>query len=422
MKPSNTLHNLSLEQVLSGSIPAAGRITLKLMSRLQTGSLRLTLPNGATLNFGQAPVHADHAADEVLAATLKIKNWSVCNDALKSGDVGFAEAYIRGDWTTDSLPDLLKLLIANRDAIETAIYGSKLGQLFYRVKHWLNRNSRAGSKRNIHAHYDLGNQFYRLWLDPSMTYSSALYNGDFSLSLEQAQTAKYQRILSQLSDKTSQQILEIGCGWGGFAELAIQAGHEVTGLTLSTEQLEWAKKRLAPDSTNSARRSAAERLLLQDYRDTNGQFDAIVSIEMFEAVGEQYWGSYFDCLSRNLKSGGLAVVQTIVIADQLFERYRSNTDFIQQYIFPGGMLPSQEKFTQLAITKGFKVKQAFAFGHDYAHTLKLWRIKFMDQLQTVKTQGFDDRFVRTWEFYLAYCEAAFSKGNTDVYQFTLQRD
>ena len=409
----------SLNALQSLSIPTAGRFALKLLEKLHTGSLRLTLPGGQVIQFGDIHNHAPGQHH----ANLKLHSWSVCQSAIKSGDVGFAEAYIRGDWSTDltkdALPNLLKLLIANRQAIESVIYGNWLGRAIYRIKHLLNRNTRAGSKRNIHAHYDLGNNFYKLWLDPTMSYSSALYRGNDELSLDQAQEAKYQRALAELGLKgtgtqTGKHILEIGCGWGGFAQIAAQQGHQVTGITLSTEQLAWAQQRLATLGLSNQ-----TNFLLQDYRDTSDQFDAIVSIEMFEAVGEPYWDSYFECLQRNLKTGGRAVVQSITIDESLFERYRTSTDFIQQYIFPGGMLPTKTGFEALAAKHGLQVTSSFGFGYDYAHTLKQWREMFMSKLDAVRSEGFDSRFINTWEFYLAYCEAAFAKDNTNVYQFTL---
>ena len=405
----------SITALQSLAIPAAGRFALKLLEKLHTGSLRLTLPGGQIIQFGDITNHAPGQHH----ANLKLHSWSVCQSAMKSGDVGFAEAYIRGDWSTDhtpdALPNLLKLLIANRQAIESVIYGNWFGRALYRIKHLLNRNTRAGSKRNIHAHYDLGNNFYKLWLDHTMSYSSALYGGNEALRLDQAQEAKYRRALQELNlVKTDNHILEIGCGWGGFAQIAAQNGQRITGITLSTEQLAWAQLRM--EKLGLGRQS---NFLLQDYRDTSDQFDAIVSIEMFEAVGEQYWDSYFECLNRNLKPGGRALVQSITIDEQLFERYRTSTDFIQQYIFPGGMLPTKTGFEALAATHGLKVVASLGFGYDYAHTLKQWREVFMSKLDAVRAEGFDGRFINTWEFYLAYCEAAFTKDNTNVYQFTL---
>jgi cyclopropane-fatty-acyl-phospholipid synthase len=407
---SESMHSLSSLAATgraARSIPTPAKIILKLLSGLRHGSLKLRTPDGAHLFFGDG-------GEQV---TLELASWDVFGAALRSGDIGFAEAYINGGWSTDNLTGLIALLARNRADIEALVYGSWWGSLAYRIKHFMNRNSKAGSRKNIHAHYDIGNDFYKLWLDPSMTYSSALYEGAAGADLELAQAAKYRRILGQLQVTAGAKVLEIGCGWGGFAELAArEAGVHVSGLTLSSEQLAYANARL-----ERAGLAHMADLRLCDYRDCDGQYDAIASIEMFEAVGESYWPSYFECIARNLKPGGRACVQTIVIADELFERYRKGTDFIQQYIFPGGMLPSPAVFERLAFEYGLTVTNAFRFGIDYADTLAAWRRAFHARLDQVRAQGFDERFIRTWEFYLCYCEAAFREKNTDVMHFTLTR-
>jgi cyclopropane-fatty-acyl-phospholipid synthase len=378
---------------------------LALLRGLRHGRLTVTTPAGRTLAFGSGEPHA----------TVRLANWNVCGASLAKGDIGFAESYIAGDWSADSLAAVLRVLVANRDVIERAVYGSWWGGLLHRVRHRLNRNSRAGSRRNIHAHYDLGNPFYSVWLDPSMTYSSALYGDEPARSLQDAQHAKYRRILDVLGLAPGARVLEIGCGWGGFAEMAARDGLRVTGLTLSTEQHAWATRRLA-----DAGLADRARFLLQDYRDERGRYDAIVSIEMFEAVGEPYWDAYFRTLSRCLEPGGVALVQTITIDEAFFERYRRSTDFIQQYIFPGGMLPSKTVFAERAGRAGLSVEDRFGFGLDYARTLEAWREAFVANLPRIAAQGFDARFARTWEFYLAYCEAGFAQGNIDVVQFALR--
>jgi cyclopropane-fatty-acyl-phospholipid synthase len=387
------------------AMPAQAKLILQLLKKIKYGSLRLECPDHSVLHYG----------DQTNPVTLSLKNWQPCIAAVKSGDIGFAESYIHGDWTTDNLPRLLEFFIHNRQAVETAIYGTWWGSLLYRIKHIFNRNSRSGSRRNIHAHYDIGNHFYRLWLDPSMTYSSALFKEE-QHTLEQAQQAKYARIYSQIDVHAGSKILEIGCGWGGFAECATRLGSHVTGLTLSTEQLEFARARLADAGLDQH-----ADLRLQDYRDTEGEFDAIASIEMFEAVGENYWDSYFSCVAQRLKTGGKACIQTITIADELFERYRKGTDFIQQYIFPGGMLPSPAVFRARAEKHGLQVIDEFAFGLDYARTLSLWDRAFQAKQAEIFELGFDERFKRTWEFYLAYCEAGFRAKSIDLFQFTLQK-
>jgi cyclopropane-fatty-acyl-phospholipid synthase len=392
--------------------PAAARFVLPLLERLQYGRLAVTFPDGQRAEFGRGGQGEPHA-------DIRLANWNVCGAALKSGDIGFAESYVAGDWASSDLARLLAFFIRNRDAADTVIYGSFWGQLAYRIKHWLNRNTRAKAKKNITAHYDLGNAFYSLWLDPSMTYSSALLDAVDDphvplqeAELQRAQQAKYQRALDELRLAPGSRVLEIGCGWGGFAEVAARAGHQVCGLTLSPSQLEHARMRLA-------RAALAADLRLQDYRDEQAAYDGIASIEMFEAVGEEYWPSYFATLARCLTPGGRACIQTIVIDDRLFDRYRRSTDFIQQYIFPGGMLPSRSVFAQHAEAAGLTIERSHAFGRAYARTLASWRSLFLARLDGVRALGFDTRFIRIWEFYLAYCEAAFAQGSTDVVQFTL---
>jgi cyclopropane-fatty-acyl-phospholipid synthase len=384
-----------------------------MLHRLKHGSLSLTLPDGSQHRFG---------GGEFPNASLCLHNWKVCAAALKSGDIGFAEGYIDGDWSTGDLSALLRLFIANRREVEDVIYGTWLGRLVYRIRHLLHRNTRSNSQKNIHAHYDLGNAFYELWLDGTMNYSSALFESP-DTSMQQAQRAKVARALRMTDVKAGDRVLEIGCGWGALAEMAsVEFGASLVGVTLSTEQLAWARARME-------RCGVAERvdLRLQDYRDigrasaADGQFDAICSIEMIEAVGREYWPTYFSTVARLLKPGGKACIQSIVIADELFERYLQSTDFIQQYVFPGGCLPSPQAFREQARQAGLEVVDEFCFGQDYAETLRQWRQTFMAREQQVLALGFDQRFMRIWEFYLAYCEAAFSERNTDVVQYTLRK-
>ncbi|WP_374406618.1 class I SAM-dependent methyltransferase [Hydrogenophaga sp.] len=382
--------------------PAAARTTLRLLQELRHGTLTLQLPDGAVHRFGQGAGPT---------ALLRLHDWSVFGATLRSGDIGFAEAYIAGQWSTPHLSELLRLLVANREALDDAVYGSWIGRLAYRLRHLLNRNSKANSRKNIHAHYDLGNAFYSLWLDETMNYSSALFeHPDQDMVL--AQHAKVRRALRMAGVQPGDRVLEIGCGWGALAEKAItEFGASVTGVTLSTEQLDYARQR-----------NPGADLRLQDYRDiSDAPFDAICSIEMVEAVGREYWDTYFGALNRLLKPGGRACVQSITIRDELFDRYLSGTDFIQQYIFPGGCLPSPSGFHAAARRAGLELVDVYRFGADYARTLQLWRQRFLLQQDRVLQQGFDSRFLRTWEFYLAYCEAAFAEGNTDVVQFTLRK-
>ncbi len=402
---------LSATLSLPPSAPAAARAVFRVLAKLSIGRLHVQLPDGSSAHFGAHDSNGPHAA-------IRLVNWHVCAAALKSGDIGFAESYIAGDWQTPDLAALLRLFIANREAIESVVYGSWWGSLIYRAKHLLRRNSRRGSKKNIHAHYDLGNPFYRLWLDETMNYSSAWFNGDRTQGLPEAQQAKVLRALDECGLQPGQRLLEVGCGWGSLAQAAATArGAHVVGVTLSSEQLAWAQSRIA-----AARATERVDLRLQDWRDIDDEpFDAIASIEMFEAVGREYWPSFFAMLRNKLKPGGRACLQSITIRDDLFERYVHGTDFIQQYIFPGGLLPSPSEFRKAAHEAGLEVINELAFGLDYAETLARWRERFLAEERRVRLIGFDTRFMRTWEFYLAYCEAAFACGNTDVVQFTLRR-
>jgi cyclopropane-fatty-acyl-phospholipid synthase len=332
--------------------PAAARTVLQLLQKIRHGSITLHLPDGSVQRFG------DSATPH---ATLHLKNWNAFTGALKSGDIGFAESFIDGDWSTPDLTGLLRVLVQNRAEVDRVIFGSWVGRLAYRIKHLLQRNTRSNSKKNIHAHYDLGNAFYSLWLDPTMNYSSALFDGDLTQSLSQAQSAKVRRALQQVDLAPGSRVLEIGCGWGALAEMAtLEHGAHLTGVTLSTEQLDFARARMQ-------RQGLAERtdLRLQDYRDIqDGPYDAVCSIEMIEAVGQGFWPTYFSTVARMLKPGGKACIQSIVIADALFERYLASTDFIQQYIFPGGCLPSPSEFKAQARAAGLVVVEEHAFGHD----------------------------------------------------------
>ena len=408
---SPALHRPSdLSTDLLADMPRAARAGVRLLQRLQHGTLLLELPDGRTLRLGTGSTPT---------ANLRLHSWNVFSAVVRSGDIGLAEGYIAQDWSTPHLAELLKLLMANRDTLESLVYGAWWGRLAYQLRHLLNRNTRAGSRRNIHAHYDLGNAFYSAWLDPSMNYSSAWFEGDLQGDLTQAQNAKVRRALHSAHVQPGSRVLEIGCGWGALAEMgAGEFQAHVTGVTLSSEQLAYAQTR-----AEQAGLAAQVDLRLQDYRDINdGPYDAICSIEMVEAVGQSYWPSYFGALQRLLKPGGRACVQSIVIDDALFERYVRSTDFIQQYIFPGGCLPSPSGFKAAAEQAGLRVEASFSFGPDYAETLRRWHQRFAQQRALVQAQGFDPAFQRTWEFYLAYCEASFDTANIDVVQYTLVKD
>lgn len=395
---------------LPTDIPTVARTGLRLLQGIRHGSLLLELPDGRQLRYGTG---------DVLSASMRLRNWNVFHAVMRSGDIGLAESYINEDWTTPHLADFLRLLLANRDALESLVYGSWWGRLAYRLRHVLRRNTKANSRKNIHAHYDLGNSFYQLWLDESMNYSSAWFEGNIQGDLTQAQHAKVRRALESAGVQAGQRVLEIGCGWGALAEMAAtQFKAQVVGVTLSTEQLAYGQQRM----TTAGVQDQVD-LRLQDYRDIqDGTFDAICSIEMIEAVGQAYWPTYFSHMHRLLKQGGKACIQAIVIDDKLFDRYVQGTDFIQQYIFPGGCLPSPAKIREEAERAGLRVQEEFAFGQDYAETLRRWHHRFVQQRGQVLMQGFDSRFLHTWEFYLAYCEAAFGARNIDVVQYTLVKD
>ena len=381
----------------------AAHFVLKALERLAVGCLTVRLPDGTLRSFGPA------GADE--AAVLQVNDWKFFRRVLLDGDIGFAEAYMEGLCDSPDLARLIALLADNERHLGAVSRNNILHNLLLRWLHRRRENSRDGAKRNIHAHYDLGNNFYRLWLDPTMTYSSALYGGDARTPLEAAQSAKYDRILGQIGARQGDSILEIGCGWGGFAEAAARRGMRVTGVTISREQLEFARARIE-------RAGVGHNVDLQfrDYRDIEGRYDHIVSIEMVEAVGERYWPDYFDVLKRHLAPGGSALVQAIVIADEFFENYRAHPDFIQTYIFPGGMLLTRDGIAEQCRRAGLKIGELYSFGRDYARTLDAWLSRFDTVADQVAKLGFDERFRRMWRYYLAYCSAGFSTGRTDVLQ------
>lgn len=374
-------------------------------ARLKTGTLRVSFPDqpDLVLDKGGGP-HAE----------VHIRSPRAVWRLLTGGDLGFARAYVDGDWDSPDVEAVLRLALKNEAALIGAIRPWPLWGWLAHLRHRLRPNSLRGSRKNIASHYDLGNDFYAAWLDESMTYSSALFMRP-DMSLSDAQTAKYARIVEQLNIGPDDHILEIGCGWGGFAEYAIaNTDCRVTGLTLSTEQAAFASERLA-----RAGMASRADIRLEDYRQVSGQFDKIVSIEMFEAVGEANWPTYFRTVRERLKPGGQAHIQTITIADDRFEHYRVNADYIQTYIFPGGMLPSPEKFITAARKEGLVFNGGLPFGHDYARTLRLWDKAFVANWPQIQTLGFDERFYRMWHYYLVYCAAGFEADTINVYQFDL---
>ncbi|TDQ62337.1 SAM-dependent methyltransferase [Phaeovulum veldkampii] len=376
--------------------------------QMRTGQLDFVLPDGRRF---RASGH-----EPGISATLTVHDPDIFARLIREGDLGFCEAYLDEGWSTPDLMAFMALVHADNDALYDGFPGQGVVQAFEKLRHWLRGNSRRQAKRNIAHHYDLGNDFYSLWLDPSMTYSSALFTTGTE-TLQEAQRAKYAALVDALGVKPGDHVLEVGCGWGGFAEYAAaERGLRVTGLTISKAQHDYAVARIA-------RAGLADRVTikLQDYRDERGQYDAIASIEMFEAVGEKYWPTYFDALSARLKPGARACLQIITVQDRRFDTYRKNVDFIQKYIFPGGMLPSPSALRAQIARAGLREVGAIWFGPDYARTLRIWHETFNARWDEVAAMGFDARFRRMWNFYLASCAGAFEGRNCDVTQITIER-
>lgn len=386
-------------------LPFAVSKILSLLDKIAQGTLNLTTPQGLSIQIG-------HGNGPI--ADMQINNWSAMKKILRNGDIGLAESYRDGLVQTKDITSLLRFAIQNQTALDSAINGHPLFQAAYWLKHLLRTNTRTNSRKNISAHYDLGNNFYQLWLDSSMTYSSAYFAGDHTLDLTTAQANKYQRMLDLTGAKPGDQLLEIGCGWGGFAEYAASKGIYVHGVTLSREQLNYAQRRI-----DKAGLSNHVQLELRDYRDLGEKYDHIVSIEMLEAVGERYWKTYFNQLNNLLKPNGKAAIQVITIRDDKFENYRRRSDFIQQYIFPGGMLPSVEKLNQVTEDSGLNISSLERFGKDYAETLRRWRKSFEQQKNRIRNLGFDQNCIKLWRFYLCYCEAGFDENEIDVVHLQL---
>ncbi|TDR27837.1 SAM-dependent methyltransferase [Hydromonas duriensis] len=403
------MNTTSVIQDTTRGVPSMAKIFISLLGRLQHGHLELIMPDNTHLTFGDAA--------SPLRAVLQLRDWRACARILRAGDIGFAESYEAHWLDSPDLTALLTLAIQNNAALDSLVSGGRLSTLWYRLRHFLRPNTRKGSRRNIHAHYDIGNAFYGRWLDASWTYSSAVFYGNYDLPLEQAQANKYQRIIDELGLKAGDKVLEVGCGWGGFAVHAAKLGIAVHGITISPAQLQLAQERVAQENLGSL-----VQLALCDYRDVQGEYDAVVSIEMVEAVGERFWPEYFKTLAARLKQGGQAMVQSITIQESVFERYRSTPDFIQQYIFPGGMLPSPERFNQHAQAAGLKNINQYHFGRDYAETLRRWRFAWEKEKAAFSQLGLDERFMRIWRLYFSYCEVGFDEGRTDVIQFLLQKE
>jgi cyclopropane-fatty-acyl-phospholipid synthase len=389
--------------------PAAFRTVLRISAEnWEYGRLTFVLPSGREVR-----VEGDKAGPD---ARLIVNDFRFLSRVLSAGDIGFGEGFMAGEWDTPDLSALLEAFTVNLDRLQTLLEGSAVYRLVGAMAHALRRNSRAGSKRNILAHYDLGNAFYSRWLDPSMTYSSARYERP-GQSLSEAQRNKYASLARQIDLGPDNHVLEIGCGWGGFAEFAAgEIGARVTGITISPAQYEFARKRLFEAGLNER-----AELRLVDYRDVTGRFDRVASIEMFEAVGEAYWPTYFGKIHDVLAPGGRAGLQIITIRDELFAQYRKRADFIQKYVFPGGMLPSETRLKEEAALAGLEWRDIVRFGQNYADTLAEWARRFESAWEEIRGLGFDERFRRLWRFYLGYCEAGFRTERTNVVQLSLTK-
>jgi cyclopropane-fatty-acyl-phospholipid synthase len=391
-----------------GSLPRPARLAFNFAARLRRGTLEAVLPNGQRYLFG--------GAEPGPAATMIINNLDFARRLISGGDLGVAEGYLRGEWETPNLTQFLYLFNVNHDVIAGTLCALPLIRLFQSVRFWLHRNTRSQAKRNIEAHYDLGNRFYEAWLDETMTYSSALFEHETD-NLSVAQTRKYQSLATAIGLAPGQKVLEIGCGWGGFAEFAAKThGVDVVALTISPKQFDFARQRVFNAGLNDK-----VEVKLQDYRDERGVFDRIASIEMIEAVGEQYWSTYFRQMRDRLVPGGFSGIQAITIQDRYFRDYRREIDFIRHYVFPGGMLPTPTILKTLGQKFDLLLVSERIFGRDYARTLSIWRDHFRASWPALVRLGFDQRFQRLWEYYLAYCEAGFLADKIDVRQMVFAK-
>jgi cyclopropane-fatty-acyl-phospholipid synthase len=389
-------------------VPWFMKLILKPISKLTYGALDIQLPDGQMIHVkGTQPGPS---------ATVVIKSYKFAWSIILNGHIGAGDAYLAGQWESPDIEAVLHLFAQNEAVFTGPMTGLWLPLFAQRLFHFFHRNNRAGAKRNIHHHYDLGNNFYKRWLDSTMTYSSAKFERTND-NLSSAQLNKYRSLASRIDLKKEHTLLEIGCGWGGFSEfVAREIGCQVVALTISHEQYEFAKKRMEKNGL-----SDKVDVRFQDYRDTNEKFDRIASIEMFEAVGEEYWPAYFSKIRETLKPGGLAGLQIITIDEGSYDAYRKSVDFIQRYIFPGGMLPSPSALREEIAKAGLTWNDNIEFGQDYAKTLAQWRNRFLDAWPEIRQLGFDERFRRMWEYYLAYSEAGFRSGNIDVTQLTVAR-
>lgn len=388
------------------SLSLKARLFLRLLKNTQGGQVRVTFPDGTVDVFGQGQPEIE----------VQVADWQVFDEMISKGDLGLAETIISGRLVVSDISQLVQWACINDQELARFIHGTWYGTLADRVHRLFTQNSRQGAKKNIVAHYDLGNDFYKLWLDPTMTYSSAIYSRP-GQDLAEAQMQKYDRIIDQLNIKAGDHVLEIGCGWGGFFSRAVErTGCKVTAVMNSPSQARHNRQMIADKGMTSN-----VDLRQQDYRDIEGRFDKVVSIEMIEAVGEGYWKNFFDKVSASLKDGGQSMIQSITIQDSLFDTYREKTDFIQRYVFPGGMLLAPRVFNSYGAESGLKAAAPFEFGLSYAETLKQWHQAFNQKEKEVRALGFDDSFLRLWRLYLSYCEGAFLAGRINVGHYLLER-
>ena len=399
---------MAMDKNVKGPTPRYFQAAYGVIKGIRVGSMAFALPDGRRFEAkGTEP--GPHGE-------IVVRNPDFFGRLIREGDLGFAESYMDGWWDTPDLQALMDVVLLNNDSVGRGFPGMFLLRSYERLRHWMNRNTKSGSAKNISHHYDLGNEFYSAWLDETMTYSSALFRKEGE-PLSAAQANKYDSILNLIGAREGDHVLEIGCGWGGFAEHAAKArGARVTGITISKEQHDFARARMQREGLNEK-----VEIVMRDYRDERGRYDGIASIEMFEAVGEQFWPGYFDTVRERLKPGSAASLQIITIADDLFPAYRKGVDFIQKYIFPGGMLPSPTELRRQIGRAGLEFRQSIEFGQSYSETLRQWRGVFNERWEEIRALGFDERFHRMWNYYLASCAGTFMAGTTDVTQVAIRR-
>ena len=384
----------------------ADKLVFKFLSKINYGYLELTTFDGNVLKFGNP--------NDKLQANILIKKQNFNYNLIRGGSIGFAESYMRGEFETDNLSNLIELTARNIEIIHK-FSGILDFPIINFVKNKIFKNTKSRSKENIAKHYDLGNDFFSLWLDETLTYSSAIFNDD-TKSLSEAQNNKYQKLIDLIKPNNGDKVLEIGCGWGGFAEyLGKKYDVKLDCITISKKQFDYAKERIFKCGLNEK-----VNIEIKDYRDLNDKYNSIASIEMIEAVGQNYLEGYFKTIKNNLSEGGKVGIQAITIDDKLFDRYKNKQDFIQKYIFPGGFLPNKSSINRYVSDNGLAINSYISYADHYANTLSLWRNEFLKKWDLIKNQGFDLTFKRMWEFYLSYCEAGFKSKNIDLIQFSLQ--